>query len=115
MLIISPEILEDGTLNNMDFQQGYTDNLLLIPGPLDPDNSSASLEQWTWDQNLKKAHIPLTKCFALSDFGWGNAFTQRCQVPRPGGSAVYMIKWGQRVDAGRRCKRRPGMSRQLAP
>ena len=32
MLIISPEILEDGTLNNMDFQQGYTDNLLLIPG-----------------------------------------------------------------------------------
>ena len=32
MLIISPEILEDGTLNNMDRQQGYTDNLLLIPG-----------------------------------------------------------------------------------
>ena len=21
---------------------------------------------------MKKAHIPLTKCFALSDFGWGS-------------------------------------------
>jgi len=25
----------------------------LIPGPLDPDNSSASLEQWTWDQEAR--------------------------------------------------------------
>ena len=36
----------------------------------------------------------------------GAVFTQRCRVSRPGGSAVYMIKWGQPIDAGRRCKQK---------
>ena len=99
MLIISPEILEDGTLNNMDFQQGYTDNLLLIPGPLNqalecPAGEIRLPKEMDLGSEFSKAHIPLTKCFALSDFGWGDAFTQRCRVPRPGGSAVYMIMAG---------------------
>ena len=46
MLIISPKILEEGTLNNMDHQQGYTDNLLLIPGP----SKDGALSPGTWDQ-----------------------------------------------------------------
>ena len=37
-----------------------------------------------------KAHIPLTKCFALSDFG-GAALAQRVQVPRPGERAGFIM------------------------
>ena len=64
---------------------------------------------------MKKAHIPLTKCFALSDFGWGSLSPALPGPKARGQRRVYMIKWGQRVDAGRRCKRRRHMLAQLAP
>ena len=65
MLIISPEILEDGTLNNMDFQQGYTDNLLLIPDPMACEPRSQLItgklrwfnSLWIWDQSLLTVEI----------------------------------------------------------
>jgi hypothetical protein len=38
---------QDPGISEPEFASMYSG---LIPGPLDPDNSSASLEQWTWDQ-----------------------------------------------------------------
>jgi len=41
---------------------------------------------------FEKAHIPLTKCFALSDFGWGS-LCSACSGPQATGARwVYMIK-----------------------
>jgi len=39
-----------------------------------------------------KAHIPLTKCFALSDFGWGSLSPARSVLSARGARRVYMIK-----------------------
>jgi hypothetical protein len=42
--------------------------------------------------NNEKVHIPLTKCFALSDFGWGS-LCPACSGPQATGARwVYMIK-----------------------
>ena len=38
------------------------------------------------------AHIPLTKCFALSDFGWGSLSPARSGPSARGARRVYMIK-----------------------
>jgi len=40
---------------------------------------------------MKKAHIPLTKCFALSDFGWGS-LCSALPGPQATGRAGFMIK-----------------------
>ena len=76
MLIISPEILEDGTLNNMDFQQGYTDNLLLIPGPMACVPRGRLItgkprwynSLWTWDQSLMAVEINTITQGAIQDW-----------------------------------------------
>jgi len=39
-----------------------------------------------------KAHIPLTKCFALSDFGWGSLSPALPGPQATGWRWVYMIK-----------------------
>jgi len=39
-----------------------------------------------------KAHIPLTKCFALSDFGWGSLSPARSVLSARGARRVYRIK-----------------------
>ena len=39
-----------------------------------------------------KAHSPLTKCFALSDFGWGSLSPARSGPSARGARRVYMIK-----------------------
>ena len=39
-----------------------------------------------------KAHIPLTKCYALSDFGWGSLSPARSGPSARGARRVYMIK-----------------------
>jgi len=41
---------------------------------------------------MKKAHIPLTKCFALSDFGWGSLCSALPGPEARGQRWVYMIK-----------------------
>jgi len=41
---------------------------------------------------MKKVHIPLTKCFALSDFGWGSLCTALPGPQATGRRCVYMIK-----------------------
>jgi len=41
---------------------------------------------------MKKAHIPLTKCFALSDFGWGSLCSALPGPEAKGQRWVYMIK-----------------------
>ena len=41
---------------------------------------------------MKKAHIPLTKCFALSDFGWGSLCSALPGPKARGQRWVYMIK-----------------------
>jgi hypothetical protein len=40
---------------------------------------------------MKKAHIPLTKCFALSDFGWGSLCSALPGPQATGQRWVYMI------------------------
>ena len=40
---------------------------------------------------MKKAHIPLTKCFALSDFGWGSLCSALPSPKARGQRWVYMI------------------------
>jgi len=46
-----------------------------------------------------KAHIPLTKCFALSDFGWGSLSPARSVLSARGARRVYMIKKIERQAA----------------
>ena len=41
---------------------------------------------------MKKAHIPLIKCFALSDFGWGSLCSTLPSPQATGQRWVYMIK-----------------------
>ena len=41
---------------------------------------------------FEKAHIPLTKCFALSDFGWGSLCSALPGPQATGWRWVYMIK-----------------------
>jgi len=41
---------------------------------------------------MKKAHIPLTKCFALSDFGWSSLCSALPGPEAKGQRWVYMIK-----------------------
>jgi len=40
---------------------------------------------------FEKAHIPLTKCFALSDFGWGSLCSALPGPKARGQRWVYMI------------------------
>jgi len=46
-----------------------------------------------------KAHIPLTKCFALSDFGWGSLCSALPGPEAKGQRWVYMIKKIERQAA----------------
>jgi len=53
------------------------------------------IQKQTWpglDLANDKAHIPLTKCFALSDFGWGSLSPTRSSLSARGARRVYMIK-----------------------